>query len=94
VGTVPEPRFEAFKAVRLTPLAAGSVAGKRASGTVPVVRFEAFNAVREAPEPEKVVAVTTPDTVTFPAFVTVTASLVVTPLLPTPRRTVPSGVLG
>jgi hypothetical protein len=36
-GTVPLPRFVAFKAVRFTPLAAGSVAGKRASGTVPLV---------------------------------------------------------
>ena len=48
-GTVPELRFEAFKEVRLVPLAAGSVAGKRASGTVPLPRFEAFSAVRLTP---------------------------------------------
>jgi hypothetical protein len=59
-----------------------------------VERLEALSAVKDAPEPEKVVAVATPDTVMFPAFVTVTTSLVVAPLLPTPRRTVPSGVLG
>jgi hypothetical protein len=44
--------------------------------------------------PINVVAVTVPDTVMFPAFVTVTASSVVAPVFPTPRRTVPSGVAG
>jgi hypothetical protein len=44
--TVPLARFVAFKAVRLTPLAAGNVAGNLASGIVPAVRFVALNAVR------------------------------------------------
>ena len=36
-GTVPLPRFVAFRAVRFTPLAVGSVAGNCASGIVPLV---------------------------------------------------------
>jgi hypothetical protein len=49
VATLPEARLLAFKDVRLAPLAAGSVAGKRASGTVPEPRFDAFKAVRLTP---------------------------------------------
>ena len=48
-GTVPLVSWVALSAVRLVPLAAGKVAGKRASGTVPLPRFEAFNAVRFTP---------------------------------------------
>ena len=51
VPTVPDARLLAFKDVRLAPLAAGSVAGKRASGTVPEPRLEAFRLVSDAPEP-------------------------------------------
>ena len=49
VGTVPDPKFVAFKAVRFTPLAAGSVAGNLASATVPLPKFVAFKAVRFTP---------------------------------------------
>jgi hypothetical protein len=49
-GTVPEPRFDALRAVRLMPLAAGNVAGKRASGTVPLVSCVALSAVKLAPD--------------------------------------------
>jgi hypothetical protein len=74
-GTVPDVNCVAFKAVRLTPLAAGSVAGsavrfapltagsvagKRASGIVPEVNCVAFKAVRLAPPPLKLVAVSKP----------------------------------
>jgi hypothetical protein len=46
---VPLPRFVAFNAVRLTPLDAGKVAGKRASGIVPLPKFVAFSAVKFTP---------------------------------------------
>ena len=49
IGTVPLPKFVAFNAVRFAPLAAGNVAGKRASGTVPDPRLSAFKAVRLTP---------------------------------------------
>ena len=49
-ATVPLEMFVPFSAVRFTPEAAGSVAGKRASGTVPEPRFVAFNAVKLTPE--------------------------------------------
>lgn len=49
--TVPVARLEALSEVRFAPLAAGRVAGKRASGTVPDARLEAFRLVSEAPEP-------------------------------------------
>ena len=48
-GTVPDARLVALRLVRLIPLTAGSVAGKRASGTVPLPKFAAFNDVRLAP---------------------------------------------
>jgi hypothetical protein len=50
MGTVPEVNCVAFSAVRFTPLAAGSVAGKRASGIVPDVSSVAFSAVRLTPD--------------------------------------------
>ena len=49
VGTVLLPRLAASRDVKLTPLAAGNVAGKRASGTVPEPRFVALRAVRLTP---------------------------------------------
>jgi hypothetical protein len=49
-GTVPLPRFVAFKAVRFIPLAAGSVAGNCASGIVPLVSWVALSAVKLIPE--------------------------------------------
>ena len=45
-GTVPEVSSVALSAVKLTPDAAGSVAGNLPSGTVPDVNWVAFNAVR------------------------------------------------
>ena len=61
--TVPELRFDAFKAVKLAPLAAGRVAGNLASGTVPAFKFEADPAVNPPDVPEQF-PVTLP--VTFP----------------------------
>ena len=46
VATVPDPKLVAFKAVKFAPLAAGNVAGKRASGTVPEVKLLALKLVR------------------------------------------------
>ena len=43
---VPLDIFDAFKAVKFAPLAAGSVDGKRASGTVPEVKLAALKLVR------------------------------------------------
>ena len=54
VGTVPDPKFVAFKAVRFTPLAAGRVAGNLASGTVPLPKFVAFKLVSPDPTPPTV----------------------------------------
>jgi hypothetical protein len=62
-------------------------------GIVPVERLEALSAVIEEPEPARDVAATDPVTVT-PELFTVTTSPVVAPLLPTPKRTVPSGLAG
>ena len=50
MGTVPDVNCVAFRAVRLTPLAAGNVAGNRASGTVPDVNCVAFRAVKLTPD--------------------------------------------
>ena len=50
IGTVPEVNCVALSAVRLTPDAAGRVAGKRASGTVPDVSCVALSAVKLTPE--------------------------------------------
>jgi len=54
-GTVPLPRFVALSAVRLTPDAAGSVAGNLASGKVPDVKSLALvePAVSQVPSPHK-----------------------------------------
>jgi hypothetical protein len=43
---VPEATFEALRAVKFTPLAAGSVAGNLASGTVPEAKSEASKFVK------------------------------------------------
>ena len=48
-GTVPLPKFVALRAVKLTPLAAGNVAGNLASGTVPLPKFVALRAVKLTP---------------------------------------------
>jgi hypothetical protein len=58
---VPEPRLEAFSAVRLTPLAAGKVAGNRASGTVPEAKLLAFRFVRLEPLPAEGVPISPPE---------------------------------
>ena len=44
--TVPEPKFDAFKAVKFAPLTAGSVEGNLASGTVPEVKLLAERLVK------------------------------------------------
>ena len=46
---MPEARSDASKLVRLAPLAAGNVAGNRASGIVPEARSDASKLVRLAP---------------------------------------------
>ena len=55
--SVPEEIFDAFNAVKFAPLAAGNVAGKRASGTVPEVKLFALKLVRSIvchdPSPQK-----------------------------------------
>ena len=57
--SVPEEIFDAFNAVKFAPLAAGNVAGKRASGTVPDPKFDAFNAVKVEPSPINVLPLAT-----------------------------------
>ena len=49
VGTVPLAKFDAFKFVKLTPLATGSVAGNLALGTVPLAKSEASKFVKFVP---------------------------------------------
>ena len=44
--TVPELKFDAFKAVKFAPLTAGRVEGNLASGTVPEVKLLAERAVK------------------------------------------------
>ena len=41
LGTVPDPRLEAFKAVKFAPEAAGNVAGNLPSGKVPASKTAA-----------------------------------------------------
>ena len=69
--TVPELKFEAFKAVKFAPLAAGSVEGYLASGSVPAFKFEADPAVNPPDVPEQL-PVTLP--VIFPAKLVLVSS--------------------
>jgi hypothetical protein len=66
VATVPVERLDALRLVRLTPLAAGSVAGNRALGTVPVERLLAFRLVRLVASPDEGVPSAPPPNTTVP----------------------------
>ena len=58
VGTVPDARFDAFKAVKFAPLIAGNVPVIFAAGML--VKFAPLPVMSPVMSPENVVAVTTP----------------------------------
>ena len=69
VESIPS-RVAASTAVKFAPDAAGRVAGNLPSGIVPEARLDALSVSKLAPEPENVVAVSIPVTVTPPDLVT------------------------